>query len=113
MLDFLLQRPEDKPLWAANGPETLRFLVLDELHTYDGAQGSDVAGLVRRLGARLEIPAGALCPVGTSATMTSAAAPSDNWLLLPDGLCLELMQASPVAAVGQALAIDPRTEEGS
>ena len=37
----------------------------------------------------------------------------DNWLLLPDGLCLELMQASPVAAVGQALAIDPRTEESS
>lgn len=36
-----------------------------------------------------------------------------NWLLLPDGLCLELMQASRVAAVGQALAIDPRTEEGS
>jgi len=74
MLDFLLLRPEDKPLWAQNGPETLRYLVLDELHTYDGAQGSDVAGLVRRVRARLQIPEGALCPVGTSATIGSGGA---------------------------------------
>ena len=38
MLDFLLLRPEDKTLWAENTPETLQFLVLDELHTYDGAK---------------------------------------------------------------------------
>jgi DEAD/DEAH box helicase domain-containing protein len=69
MLDFLLLRPEDKPLWAKNAPTTLRYLVLDELHTYDGAQGADVAGLIRRLKARLAIPAGALCPIGTSATV--------------------------------------------
>ena len=30
-----------------------------------------------------------------------------NWLALPDGLCVEVMQAS-APAVGQALAIDPR-----
>jgi DEAD/DEAH box helicase domain-containing protein len=69
MLDFLLLRPEDKPLWAQNGPESLRYMVLDELHTYDGAQGSDVAGLIRRLKARLGAPPGFLCPVGTSATI--------------------------------------------
>ena len=71
MLDFLLLRPEDKPLWRRNGPETLRFLVLDELHTYDGAQGSDVACLIRRLQARLGTPPGYLCPVGASATVIS------------------------------------------
>ncbi len=71
MLDFLLLRPDDKPLWANNQPHTLRYLVLDELHTYDGAQGSDVAGLIRRLTARLGTPAGVLCPVGTSATVGS------------------------------------------
>lgn len=69
MLDFLLLRPEDQQLWRHNTPETLRFLVLDELHTYDGAQGSDVACLIRRLKARLEIPEGKLCCVGTSATI--------------------------------------------
>jgi DEAD/DEAH box helicase domain-containing protein len=71
MLDFLLLRPEDKTLWAENTPETLRFLVLDELHTYDGAQGSDVACLIRRLKARLHTPDGMLCSVGTSATVAS------------------------------------------
>lgn len=69
MLDFLLLRPEDQGLWRHNGPDTLRYLVLDELHTYDGAQGSDVACLIRRLKARLQAPSGSVCPVGTSATL--------------------------------------------
>ncbi len=70
MLDLLLQRPTDAPLWKHNTPGTLRYLVLDELHTYDGAQGTDVACLVRRLGQRLG-SSEALCPVGTSATVGS------------------------------------------
>ena len=69
MLDFLLLRPEDQVLWKENAPDTLRFLVLDELHTYDGAQGSDVACLIRRLKTRLDTPAGGLCCIGTSATI--------------------------------------------
>ena len=69
MLDYLLVRPEDAPLFAANGPHTLRYLVLDELHTFDGAQGSDVACLIRRLRARLKTPPNALTCVGTSATV--------------------------------------------
>ena len=39
MLDYLLLRGRDKKLWAANEPESLRFLVVDEMHTFDGAQG--------------------------------------------------------------------------
>ena len=54
MLDFLLLRREDRNLWAANDPDTLRYIVLDEFHTYDGAQGTDVAMLLRRLGKSLE-----------------------------------------------------------
>ena len=75
MLDFLLLRPEDRRLWRHNGPDTLRYLVLDELHTYDGAQGSDVACLIRRLKRRLACAAGSVCPVGTSATIGGAASP--------------------------------------
>lgn len=73
MLDYALMRGEFHELWLANfaAPETLRFLVLDELHTYDGAQGSDVANLIRRLKAKLGIAEGVLCPVGTSATIDS------------------------------------------
>lgn len=33
-----------------------------------------------------------------------------NWLRLPDGLALELMQAKPASTVAQALAINPRTD---
>lgn len=69
MLDFLLMRPADGKLWQHNGPDTLQYLVLDELHTYDGAQGSDVACLIRRLRERLGTPPEHLCCVGTSATI--------------------------------------------
>lgn len=71
MLDFLLLRPEDARLWRHNTPAMLQYLVLDELHTYDGAQGSDVACLIRRLKARLGTPPGQLCCIGTSATIGS------------------------------------------
>lgn len=69
MLDLLLTRPEDQPLWRHNSPETLQFLVVDEIHTFDGAQGTDLACLIRRLKARLDTPPDHLCPVGTSATL--------------------------------------------
>src|SRR5665647_3381436 len=68
MLDFLLMRPQDQRLWRFNEPDVLQYLVLDELHTYDGAQGADVACLLRRLKARLGLPPNHLCVVGTSAT---------------------------------------------
>ena len=52
MLDQLLLRPEDRELWRASAG-SLTYLVLDEFHTYDGAQGTDVAMLLRRLGLTL------------------------------------------------------------
>ena len=78
MLDYLLLRPQDQPLWRYNEPGVLRYLVLDELHTYDGAQGADVACLIRRLKERLDIPKGELCVVGTSATLDDREQPRDS-----------------------------------
>ncbi|SUZ33783.1 DEAD-box ATP-dependent RNA helicase CshB [Roseibaca ekhonensis] len=69
MLDYLLIRGRDRGLWANNLPETLRFLVVDEIHTFDGAQGADLAMLIRRVKARLKTPAGHLACVGSSATL--------------------------------------------
>jgi len=69
MLDYLLIRPRDRDLWAKNAPTTLRYVVVDELHTFDGAQGTDLALLLRRLKARLKTPADQLIQVGTSATL--------------------------------------------
>jgi DEAD/DEAH box helicase domain-containing protein len=71
MLDFLLMRPQDQPLWQHNKPGVLRYLVVDELHTFDGAQGTDLACLIRRLRAKLEAGAELAC-VGTSATIGGA-----------------------------------------
>lgn len=72
MLDYLMLRPKDRQLWAMNTPTTLRYVVVDELHTFDGAQGTDLALLLRRLRARLHIPAGHLICAGTSATLGGA-----------------------------------------
>ena len=69
MLDYLMIRPGDQRLWRHNEPETLRYLVVDELHTFDGAQGTDLACLIRRLRARLKVPPDGLVCVGTSATI--------------------------------------------
>ncbi len=69
MLDYLLLRGDDLPLWEKNNPETLRFLVVDEMHTFDGAQGSDLALLIRRLKHRLHMPKNHLICVGSSATL--------------------------------------------
>ena len=72
MLDYLLLRGRDKTLWALNDPKTLRFLVVDEMHTFDGAQGADLALLLRRLKYRLNTPEGHLICVGSSATLGSS-----------------------------------------
>ena len=69
MLDYLLVRPFDFRLWRHNGPDTLRYLVVDELHAFDGAQGTDLACLIRRLRVRLEASRDKLICVGTSATL--------------------------------------------
>lgn len=67
MLELLLTRPHEKQLIeAARG---LRFLVLDELHTYRGRQGADMAMLVRRT--REACRAERLIHVGTSATLAA------------------------------------------
>ena len=72
MLDYGLMRQEFMPLWKGNidtEVKALHFIVLDELHTYDGAQGTDVANLIRRLKLKLNLPKASLCPIGTSATI--------------------------------------------
>ena len=67
MLELMLTRPFEQALIKSAGG--LSFLVLDELHTYRGRQGADVALLVRRVREACKSPE-MLC-VGTSATMAS------------------------------------------
>ena len=70
MAELLLVRPEDRDLIkAAASTDAPLFLVFDELHTYRGRQGADVAMLVRRVKARLNREK--VIHIGTSATMVA------------------------------------------
>jgi ATP-dependent helicase YprA (DUF1998 family) len=90
MLDQLLLRHDDKAIWQQSAG-SLQYLVLDEFHTYDGAQGTDVAMLLRRLGLTLKSylpadaltdaerarPLGRITPVATSATLGDQGDPAE------------------------------------
>jgi len=49
MLEYLLLRPADSPLFDGPSAGRWRFVVMDEAHVYNGAQGTEVAMLLRRL----------------------------------------------------------------
>lgn len=75
MLEMMLVRPRESR-FVDRATTALRFLVMDELHTYRGRQGADVALLVRRLKERSGNP-DLLC-IGTSATMASEGGRSER-----------------------------------
>jgi ATP-dependent helicase YprA (DUF1998 family) len=90
MLDHLLLHPGRADMWR-HSADSLQYLVLDEFHSYDGAQGTDVAMLLRRLGLTLKAhwtaaskvseadrhrALGKITPVATSATLGSGSAPT-------------------------------------
>jgi len=70
MLELLLTRVRERSI-RDGIYENLRFLVFDELHTYRGRQGADVAMLIRRIRSNCAQP---VVSIGTSATMVSDAA---------------------------------------
>lgn len=70
MLEYMLLREDDRQLFANS--DLFSFVILDEIHTYSGTQGMEVALLLRRLRGFLEskskTPPRIQC-VGTSATL--------------------------------------------
>ena len=75
MLELVMTRFQETDKAVREHAAGLRFLVLDELHTYRGRQGADVAMLVRRVRERFNEKL--LC-IGTSATMASEGSPEDR-----------------------------------
>lgn len=100
MLELLLTRPQEKNLiQAAQG---LQFLVLDELHTYRGRQGADVALLVRRV--RDILAATRLQCVGTSATIASAGTADEQRAEVAQVAALLFgAEVSPAHIIGETL----------
>ncbi len=70
MLELLMTRQSELDRQVIANAEGLDFIVLDELHTYRGRQGADVAMLMRRVRDRLCPDRTPVC-IGTSATMAS------------------------------------------
>lgn len=68
MLELILTRQNETDKAVVRAAHDLKFLVLDELHTYRGRQSTDVALLIRRIRQQLNQH---LVTVGTSATMVS------------------------------------------
>ncbi|MEZ4942141.1 MAG: DEAD/DEAH box helicase, partial [Saprospiraceae bacterium] len=67
MLELIMTRSGEANL-RENMQENLEFLAFDELHTYRGRQGSDIALLIRRIKAKAQKE---LRFMGTSATLVS------------------------------------------
>ena len=63
-------------------------------------------GRLAHLGVMCEDQAAAIA--GALARGATPMSQGPNWLRLPDGLALEMIQAQPAAAVAQALAVNPR-----
>ena len=116
MLELILTRVFDRRLREQFG--SLRFLVLDELHTYRGRQGSDVAMLVRRV-RQAAAQAGRgnsprlLC-VGTSATLSSQGSPAERQAHLA-AVASELFgdEVAPVDVIGETLRRSTRAPAGA
>lgn len=75
MLEYMLMRPIERDIfaqtrdWLRADPRNEFVLVLDEAHMYRGAGGAEVALLIRRLCARLEIPRERMRCILTSASL--------------------------------------------
>jgi DEAD/DEAH box helicase/CheR methyltransferase, SAM binding domain len=77
MLELLITRQDELDRAVIDNCSDLSYLVLDEIHTYRGRQGADVAMLVRRVRDRLAGKNKLMC-IGTSATMTSEGGDKGN-----------------------------------
>jgi Lhr-like helicase len=78
MLEYMLMRPLERPIfdatrsWLAQDEANKFLLIVDEAHLYRGAAGAEVALLMRRLRARLNISEDRLQVICTSASFASA-----------------------------------------
>jgi ATP-dependent helicase YprA (DUF1998 family) len=77
MLEYMLLRPIEREIFRAtaayyrDNPDQRLLLILDEAHLYRGAQGTEVAMLIRRLRKRLELPLEQLQVICTSASFSN------------------------------------------
>uniref|UniRef100_Q07PM3 DEAD/DEAH box helicase domain protein n=1 Tax=Rhodopseudomonas palustris (strain BisA53) TaxID=316055 RepID=Q07PM3_RHOP5 len=78
MLEYMLLRPIEREIFAATRAyfkehqDEKFFLILDESHLYRGANGTEVAYLIRRLLDRIGLPSSRVVFIATSASFSNA-----------------------------------------
>jgi hypothetical protein len=83
MLEYMLLRPIERQIFAdtrtffETHPDEKFYLILDEAHLYRGANGTEVAYLVRRMLDRLGLPSSRVAFIATSASFSNAEAAKD------------------------------------
>ncbi len=80
MLEYLLIRPDDSPLFDDGRGTRWQFIVLDEAHQYRGAKGMEMGMLIRRLKQRLRAGGrkDSFRCIATSATISSGEGEEDK-----------------------------------
>ena len=80
MLEYLLIRPDDSPLFDGGRGARWQFIVLDEAHQYRGARGMEMGMLIRRLKQRLRAGGrqDSFRCIATSATISSGESEEDK-----------------------------------
>ena len=83
MLEYLLIRPYDSPLFDNGRGARWQYIVLDEAHQYRGAKGMEMGMLIRRLKQRVRAGGkkGPTRCIATSATMSSGQSEEDKRLI--------------------------------
>jgi len=109
MLELILTRFDDRKLFPPEHRGVLRYLVLDEIHTYSGKRGADVACLIRRLKQHTGT-IGQLRCIGTSATVQAGEGESALELLASFASKLFGEPFEPEAVIGETYA--PLTQNG-
>ena len=72
MLEYMLLRPDTAPFFDNASAKHWRFIVIDEAHTYKGANGTEISFLLRRLKERIRHNmSGSFTCIATSATLGS------------------------------------------
>jgi hypothetical protein len=109
MLELILTRPDEVDL--VRNMANLRFLVLDELHSYRGRQGADVALLVRRT--REASGSDSIVCVGTSATLAAGKSREEQSRRIAEtGSLLFGAEISPQDIINETLRRDTEVFDG-
>lgn len=107
MLEHILLLPRNRLLLEG---ADLKWIVLDEVHTYTGAQAIEVAFLLRKLKTRLGLAPGRLRCVGTSASLDPAR--RDELARFAENLFGEPFPSGDAAVITSERRLHPRLTEG-